>query len=44
MKNKGNGKRVREVVFNDNDNQTVESYRSKKSKQSLSEVLICEFP
>ena len=40
MKNKGNGKCVREVVFNDNDNQTVESYRSKKSKQSLSEVLI----
>lgn len=40
MKNREKGKRVREVVFNDNDNQTVESYRTKKSKQSLSEVQI----
>ena len=40
MEKNGGKKREKEIVFDENDNRSVESYRSKKGKKGVSEVLI----
>lgn len=38
MEKNGGKKRVKEIVFDENDNRSVESYRNKKGKKGISEV------
>lgn len=44
MEKKGDKKRVREVVFDENENSSIDSFRNKKSRKQLSEVGIFVFP